>query len=186
MTIVVPQTCRQMLLDHARRKLAGRYDADETPDRQAFGLLGGRRLESTCVVAAEVFPLRRNLRDDAIRGAALDATIRSLARASTTPLSQRGWLADPQEVMAAQDRCDANGMMLFGSYHMHKTRWNEDPLRDTPTVLDAALGEGQGLWMLILSMVDPNRPALRAFWEGRRECEAQVVSPRFSFRGLGQ
>ncbi|HEX5982652.1 MAG TPA: hypothetical protein VFY69_00450, partial [Solirubrobacterales bacterium] len=125
--------------------------------------------------AAEVLPLRRNLRSDPTQGADLDAVVRELAIESRTPLEQRGWIAAPEEVMEAQERCDAGGTFLFGSYHMHKVPWRQDPLRDTPTALDTALGAGQGLWMVILSMVDPDRPILRAFWEGRPEAETRLL-----------
>lgn len=180
-TIAVAAAHRRTIVEHARRKLARRYDVDETPEREAFGLLGGRLPEAATIVVTEVFPLRRNLRGDPVRGAEIDAVVRDLARASTTPLDRRGWLAEPREVIAAQERCDAGGAVLFASYHMHKTPWEDDPVRDTPTALDAALGEGQGLWMLVLSMVKPDRPILRAFWEGRREREARIVDPDDAF-----
>jgi acyl carrier protein len=180
-TIAVAAMHRRTIVEHARRKLARRYDADETPERQAFGLLGGRLLEAASIAITDVFPLRRNLRGDPVRGAAVDAVVRDLARSSPTPLDRRGWLAESREVIAAQERCDVGGAVLFASYHVHKTPWEDDPVRDTPTALDAALGEGQGLWMLVLSMVKPDRPILRAFWEGRRECEARIVDPGDAF-----
>jgi len=165
---------RSQLIAHARRKLRGEYRKDETPVAQAFGLLAGTGRDDA-VETTHVFPLRRNLRTDPVHGAEVDATVRELATASRTPLEQRGWIAAPEEVMEVQERCDAAGTFLFGSYHMHKVPWRHDPLRDTPTALDTALGEGQSLWMLILSLVDPERPLLRAFWEGRPEVEAKLL-----------
>jgi len=165
---------RSQLIAHAARKLRGDYEAAETPVPQAFGLLAGVA-RGSALVTTDVLPLRRNLRTDPARGADLDAVVRELAIESSTPLERRGWIAAPEEVMEAQERCDADGTVLFGSYHAHKVPWPQDPLRDTPTALDTALGEGQGLWMLILSMVDPERPILRAFWEGRPEAEAKLL-----------
>ncbi len=173
-SILLPTGLRSVLVEHAVRKLRGEYREGETPMRQAFGLLAGvsngERLETTAV-----FPLRRNLRADPMHGKAIDSVVRALATDSRTPISQRGWIAAPEEVIAAQKRCDFAGAMLFGSYHMHQVPWRHDPLRDTPTALDTALGRDQGLWMAILSMVDPERPILRAFWEGRPEIEAKLV-----------
>jgi hypothetical protein len=162
------------IVAHGRRKLDGRYLEDETPVRQAFGLLGGRpsgdRIDIT-----HVFPLRINLREDPVHGADVDEAVRELAIPSSTPIGQRGWLASPDEVMEAQASCDAEGATLFGTYHMHKTAWRADPLRDTPTALDAALATKQGLWTLVLSLVDPERPILRAFWESLRDNEAAII-----------
>jgi hypothetical protein len=165
---------RSQLIEHARRKLRGEYRESETPHAQAFGLLAGTG-RADAIRTTDVFPLRRNLRADPVRGAAVDVVVRELAIDSGTPIEQRGWIASPEEVIETQERCDADGTVLFGTYHMHKVPWRQDPLRDTPTALDTALGAGQGLWMLILSMVDPDRPILRAFWEGRPEAEAKLL-----------
>jgi hypothetical protein len=165
---------RDAIVAHARRKLAGDWLDGETPEPKAFGLIGGR-LAGAELEATATFPLLRNLRHDARAGAAVDATVRAFAKPSRTPLERRGWLADPAEVLAAHRRCDAERALVFASYHMHQVAWDDDPLRDTPTRVDTALGEGQGIWMLILSMVDPARPILRAFWEGRPEREVPIL-----------
>lgn len=162
------------LLAHARRKLRGEHRPGETRERKAFGLLAGRidgeRIETTDVVA-----LARNLRHEDPYRAQIDAMVHALAVPSETPLQRRGWLADPAELLAAQQRCDAAGTLIFGSYHMHRVGWPADPRRETCTALDEALARGCGLWMLVLSMVDPARPVLRAFFEGDNTREARVV-----------
>ncbi len=56
----------------------------------------------------------------------------------------------------------------------HRPPSRDDPLRDTCTELDGKLAEGSGLWMFILWMVDPERPVLRAFFEGCNDREATV------------
>jgi hypothetical protein len=89
-------------------------------------------------------------------------------------MQRRGWVAHPDEIRSAELACDAAGATIFGSYHMHRVAWSHDPIRDTCTELDTRLAEGSGLWMLILSMVDPERPVLRAFFEGRNDHEAAV------------
>lgn len=173
-SIRLPGKLRSALVGHASRKLRGQYRDDETPVRQAFGLLAGIG-SSDVLQTAEIFPLHRNLRTDPVVGREIDTVVRKLATDSRTPLEQRGWIAAPEEVIEVQERCDRAGLTLFGSYHMHQVPWHHDPLRDTPTALDTALGRDQGLWMVILSMVDPERPILRAFWEGQPEVEAELV-----------
>lgn len=173
-SIQLPTALCTELVGHAARKLRGEYRKGETRQQQAFGLVAGLR-EGEILKATEIFVLRRNLRTDPVRGQEIDAVVRELATDSSTPIDRRGWIAAPEEILAAQERCDRVGLTLFASYHMHKVPWPHDPLRDRPTALDTALGEGQGLWMVILSMVDPARPILRAFWEGRPEVEAALV-----------
>jgi len=171
--IYLPAALRAEVVGHAARKLRGEYRDDESPEPQAFGLLAGVP-ESGALRATVTFPLRRNLRTDPRRGREVDAVVRELATDSRTPISRRGWVAAPEELIAAQDHCDRTDLTVFAAYHMHKVPWEHDPLRDRPTALDTALGEGQGLWMLIVSMVDPERPSLRAFWEGRPEVEVPL------------
>lgn len=162
------------LLRHARRKLAGEHLPGETAEHKAFGLLVGR-IEGECVETARVVPLARNMRHEARHREQIDALVHALAVPSQTPPERRGWLADPKELLAAQDVCDRAGTVIFGSYHMHRVGWPADPRRETCTALDEALARDRGLWMLVLSMVDPERPVLRAFFEGDNDREARVV-----------
>ena len=162
------------LLGHARRKLAGDHRRGETAERKAFGLLAGR-IEDERAQTTLVLPLARNLRHEAPYREQIDALVHALAVPSQTPLERRGWLADPTELIAAQQACDRVGSVIFGSYHMHHVGWPSDPRRVTCTALDEALARDCGLWMLVLSMVDPQRPVLRAFFEGDNGREAQIV-----------
>lgn len=174
--IELPAELRAEVVGHAARKLRGEYREDESPEPQAFGLLAGVP-RGGALRGTATFALRRNLRADPRRGREVDSVVRELATDSRTPIERRGWVAAPEELIAAEDHCDRAGLTVFAAYHMHKVPWDHDPLRDRPTALDTALGEGQGLWMLIVSMVDPDRPRLRAFWEGRPEAEVPLVEP---------
>ncbi len=162
------------LLAHARRKLRGDHRPEETAEPKAFGLLAGR-IDGERAETTDVVPLARNLRHEAVHREQIDALANALAVPSETPLERRGWLADPKELLAAQRACDLAGTEIFGSYHMHRVGWPEDPRRETCTALDEALARDRGLWMLVLSMVDPDRPVLRAFFEGDNDREARVV-----------
>ena len=162
------------LLQHARRKLAGEHRPGETRERKAFGLLAGA-VTAACAQTTAVVPLARNLRHETPHRSQIDVLSRALAVPSQTPLERRGWLADPKELMAAEQQCDRAGTLIFASYHMHRVGWASDPRRETCTALDEALARDSGLWMLVLSMVDPDRPVLRAFFEGDNDREARVV-----------
>lgn len=172
--IVFPPDAYERLLQHARRKLRADYLPGEETERKAYGLLGGR-LSGTRMDVTRVFPLQRNLRYTQRYKDFVDAMMESYAVLSETPFDRRGWIADPREVMEAEEECRAHGALVFGTYHMHRVPWDGDPLRDTCTALDTRLAEDSGLWMLILSMVDPERPILRAFFEGRNQHEAVTV-----------
>ncbi|MBW3609091.1 MAG: hypothetical protein KY463_12200 [Actinobacteria bacterium] len=163
-----------VLVGHARRKLRGEYLPGETLERKAFGLLVGR-IEGERATTTAIVPLRRNLRHEQPYKEQIDALVHALAVPSQTPLQRRGWLADPKELIAAQEACDADGTIMLGSYHMHRVGWPADPRRETCTALDEALARDRGLWMLVLSMVDPERPVLRAFFEGDNDREAAIV-----------
>lgn len=162
------------LLGHARRKLSGHHLPGETPERKAFGLLVGEVYGERATTTA-IVPLARNLRHEQPYKEQIDALVHALAVPSQTPLERRGWLADPKELIAAQQACDAASTVIFGSYHMHRVGWPSDPRRETCTALDEALARDRGLWMLVLSVVDPARPVLRAFFDGDNGREAQIV-----------
>ena len=161
------------IVGHARRKLAGEYLPDEEAAPKAYGLVGGCR-HGQVIEVTHVFPLSGNLRSDERYKASVDQLMDEVAVPSQTPFAARGWVAPPEEVRSAEQACDESGSMVFASYHMHRVPWDHDSRRDTCTELDARLGDGSGLWMLILSMVNPQRPLLRAFFEGRNDHEAPV------------
>lgn len=93
---------------------------------------------------------------------------------SETPLEKRGWVADPDELAEAVAGFSKDALSLVGSYHMHRVAWEHDQVRDTPTTLDTILGRGSRLIMLIISMVNPDEPIIRAFAEGSNEAEIPI------------
>lgn len=160
-------------MGHGRRKLAREYLPGEEPEGKAYGLVGGRRLGAVAEVT-HVVPLLRNRRSDAELISYVDGLMDEVAVPSETPNDRRGWVTDPREVLAAERQFDACGSVLLGGYHMHRVPWDGDPLRDTCTELDTRLGEASGLWMFILSLVDPEDPILRTFFEGRNDHETVI------------
>lgn len=171
--IVFPAAEFQRLFGHCRRKLRGEYLPDELPDKKAYGLLGGR-IEGRSVRVGEVFPLRHNLRNRKSNRETMNERMREHAVPSETPFERRGWVADPKEVMDADRVFGEEGLILFGTYHMHRVPWEHDPLRDTCTEIDRVLAQGSGLWTFVVSLVDPERPIVRAFFESRNEREVPI------------
>lgn len=171
--IVFPAELHEELIGHARRKLSGRYIEGEEQAPKAYGLVGGRLLDGHADVT-HVVPLLHNQRDEPHLKPVLDQVMDELAVRSETPLDRRGWVSDPKEVLAAERRFDAAGAMLLGGYHMHRVPWAHDAVRDGCTEVDTELAAGSGLWMFILSMVEPSSPILRAYFEGDNAREAPI------------
>lgn len=172
-TILLPRPHYASVVSHVVRKLTGYYLDGETPERKAFGMLAGTPEPDGFAVTA-VFPLLVNRRRDERYRQAMDDVVGEHAIPSDTPNSQRGWIADPAELMAIEDACDAHGWLLFGNYHTHRVAWSHDPTRDTCTHLDRSLSAGSGQWAFIVSAVDLHRPSIRAFYEGDNEREAAI------------
>lgn len=173
-SVCVPAAQYATVVAHARRKLQGDYHAGETPERKAFGLVAGW-LSGDRAEVTRIFPLARNMRHQPCARHEMDAVMAALAVRSETPLVKRGWVADPAEVLAAHRWCEETGSVAFGAYHMHRIAWPHDLLRDTCTAVDTALARRSGLWVLVVSMVNPARPIVRAFFEGDNAREARVV-----------
>lgn len=179
-TIVVPRPHYASVVSHVVRKLSGYYIDGETPEPKAFGMLAGS-CDSDRIEVTAVFPLLRNMRRDDRYRDDMDEMVGEHAIPSETPDSQRGWIADPVELMAIDDACDAHGWLLFGNYHTHRVAWEHDPRRDTCTHLDRTLASGSGQWVFIVSAVDLRQPTLRAFYEGDNAHEATIrLAPEYA------
>lgn len=171
--IVIPKHLYWQMVGHARRKLDGKHLPGEEQAPKAYGLVGGRLVNRRGEVS-HVVPLRRNLRDEAHLKPIVDDVMDQLAIRSETPLDRRGWVSDPRETLEADRLFDRAGSVVLGGYHMHRVPWDHDPVRDSCTEVDRELGRDSGLWMFILSMVDPDNPVLRAYFEGDNGSEAPV------------
>ncbi len=171
--IDLPASLWQEILGHCRRKLAGDFLAGETPIRRAYGILAGVLARDIMEVRL-VLPVKKNARSVEPFKSYMDKIMAEHAVQSTTPMDQRGWITDPDELMQCFRRCDEEGLMIFGSYHMHIVAWQGDPKRDTPTRLDTVLARGSNLVSFIISMVDEEHPSMRAFFEGRPDREIPI------------
>jgi hypothetical protein len=58
---------------------------------------------------------------------------------------------------------------------MHRVAWPDDPLRDTPTTLDTVLAADSRMLLFIVSMVTPEQPTIRAFYEGNPDREIPII-----------
>jgi hypothetical protein len=171
--IRIPRPHYANIIGHACRKVEDHYLEGETAERMAFGLLTGT-LKSDAIEVNCVFPLIANLRHVSVERDSMDAIVNEHAIPSETANSRRGWVADPHEILAVEQICDRYGWVNFGNYHTHRVSWPDDPLRDTCTGLDRALAMDSGQWVLILSVVDLDKPILRAFYEGCNKTEALI------------
>jgi len=172
--IMLPGPNWQEILEHSKRKLAGNYLPGESKGRRAYGLVAGVQNGIT-LNAKRILSAKRNVRDQEPYKTYMDKMMEEHAISSKTPSSSRGWMTDPGELKECYDRCDQEGLIVFGTYHMHVVPWEHDPRRDTPTNLDMVLARNSNLFILIISMVDVSQPNIRAFFEGRLEEEIPVI-----------
>ena len=163
---------RQIILAHCLRALEDHHQG-RAGECKAFGLVAGT-VSGQVITVADCFPLQKNVRSQSPHKERMDQVMAEHAIPSKTPLSLRGWVADPAELFARIRECRSRGRVLLGTYHMHWVGWAHDPVRDTPTTLDTVLGKESGMLMFIVSMVEPARPIIRVFFEGVLEQEFLV------------
>jgi len=171
--IVMPQAQWRELVSHCLRKLEGRYLEGETEEPKAFGLVAGNQLEEILRVE-RILPAKRNVRGEEPFKTYIDRIMDRYAVPSRLSFSERGWVMDPAELKELCDLCDRDGLVVFGTYHMHTMPWKDDPTKETPTLLDSVLARNSDLFSFIVSMVDRDRPGIRAFYEGSRAKEIPI------------
>ena len=172
--IILPYLSWQEIVEHCRRKLSGDYLHGESRMPKAYGLVAGIQDEHTLNVK-RILPIKKNVRDKEPYKTYIDRIMERYAVPSKTSLDRRGWVTDPEELKECYDKCDQEKLIIFGTYHMHLTPWENDPTRDTPTLLDTILAQGSNLFSFIVSMVDVARPSFRAFYEGSKEKEVPIL-----------
>jgi hypothetical protein len=172
--LVVRRVDYDGLISHCLRKLAGDYLEGEAPERKAYGLIGGS-LQSGLVKVGKIAPLMKNVRANQPYKRFMDEVLGRFAIASETPLDKRAWVADPAESRHILLDFAQQGLELVGTYHMHRVGWESDPLRDTPTELDTILAEGSEAFLVVVSTVNPEKPIVRAFYEGVPAKEVPIV-----------
>ena len=172
--IILPDSNWQEIVAHGKRKLAGDYLPGESKGKRAYGIIAGFQNENLLEVA-RVLPGKKNVRSEEPYKTYMDKLMTQHAVPSKTPLSNRGWVIDPVEVKECYDICERENLIVLGTYHMHIVPWEGDPIRDTPTHLDAVLARNSCLFQFIISMVDITNPIIRAFYEGLGEKETPVV-----------
>jgi hypothetical protein len=174
--IILPYLNWQEIVEHCKRKLAGNYLHGESRVRRAYGLVAGIQDEHTLKVE-RILAIKKNVRDKEPYKTYMDRMMERYAVPSKTSLDRRGWITDPAELKEYYEQCDQKKLIVFGTYHMHIVPWENDPIRDTPTLLDTILARNSNLFSFIVSMVDVIRPRIRAFYEGSVEKEVPVVIP---------
>lgn len=172
--MICPESKWQEILDHCKRKLAGDYLQGESRMPRAYGLVAG--IQHGPVLEVErILAIKKNVRDQEPYKTYMDKIMKQHAVPSKTPFSKRGWMTDPTELKACYEQCDQEGLVVFGTYHMHVVPWENDPLRDKPTQLDRILARNSQLFSFIVSMVDMARPRIRAFYEALEAREVPIL-----------
>ena len=172
--ILLPERIWEEIVAHCRRKVAGDFLPGESQVKRAFGILAGIQ-EGRELHVRMVLPVKKNARNQEPLKSFMDKMMEEHAVPSTTPLSKRGWITDPQEFKECLDRCTQKGLSIFGAYHIHVVPWKGDPLRDTPTRLDTLLVRNSKMFSFIISMVDIEHPFMRAFYEGEIDQEVPII-----------
>jgi hypothetical protein len=172
--IFLPQDVWQGIVAHCRRKVDGDFLPDESKVNRAFGILAGVQAVRELHVR-KVLPVKRNARNQEPLKSFMDKMMKEHAVPSSTPLSERGWITDPQEFRECLEICNKDDLSIFGAYHIHVVPWEGDPLRDTPTRLDTLLVKESKMFSFIISLVDLENPSMRAFYEGRVDQEAPII-----------
>ena len=173
--ILLPQNVWLEIVAHCQRKVAGDFLPDESKVNRAFGILAGVQTGRELHVRT-VLPVKKNARNQEPLKSFMDKMMEEHAVPSSTPLSKRGWITDPQEFRECLERCNKDGLSIFGAYHIHVVPWEGDPLRDTPTRLDTLLVKDSKMFSFIISMVDIEKPSMRAFYEGKIDQEAPIIT----------
>jgi hypothetical protein len=172
--IILPQSQWQELLAHCNRKLAENYLPDETKYPRAYGLIAGSQQGNELHIES-IMPVMRNVRSEEPFKTYMDKILTEHAVPSKTPLSERAWMTDPTELKRYYDICDRDNLIIIGTYHSHIVPWAHDPIRDTPTKLDTLLARNSNFYQFIISLVDIDRPIIRAFYEGYNDKETPVA-----------
>lgn len=172
--ILLPREVWEEIVAHCRRKVAGDFLPGESKVNRAFGILAGVQAGRELHVRI-VLPVKKNARNQEPLKSFMDKMMEEHAVPSTTPLSKRGWITDPQEFKECLDRCNKKGLAIFGAYHIHVVPWEGDPLRDIPTRLDTLLVKDSKMFSFIISMVDIENPFMRAFYEGEIAQESPII-----------
>lgn len=177
--VILPEDQLRTVYEHCRRKLVGDYHTHESHEPKAFGLVAGRQSNLDFTVS-KCFPLMKNARQIEPYKSFMDNVMTQYAIPSETPISKRGWVADPEELLGRIKECQKGNLLLLGAYHMHRVAWQDDPLRDTPTVLDTILAADSGMLIFIISMIKADQPMIRAFYEGNPDMEIPISVQNFA------
>jgi len=172
--IELPRVCWEEIVSHCRRKLNGEFIDDESAEKKAFGIIAGNK-EDSRIIVKHCFALKKNARYQPPYSQYMNKILAQHAIPSETALGKRGWVADHRELMEVTRQCQKQGFIVLGAYHMHRVAWPHDATRDTPTELDRILAKESRMLMFVVSMVDPGKPLIRAFYEGILEREIPIA-----------
>jgi len=173
--IYLPESIRNIIVDHCLRKFSKKYLPIETHEQQAYGMVAGS-VDDNVIHIGSVYTCNLNYRNDPTVVGYINGLINKYAIPSDTPIEHRGWVASPSEVIEAHDCFDKENTYLIGSYHMHHMKsWNGGQSKNYPSDFDEKLAENSNMIMFIVSVISGTECSIRAFYNGQKEREIEIL-----------
>jgi proteasome lid subunit RPN8/RPN11 len=153
---------------HCVRKLVGHYSDNETEEKKAYGVIGGK-IKKDIAYIQQIIEFRNNYRNSPDISEQMNQLIKDVAIPTQTSTEERAWVASPEEIFPITEYFEEKGLDLIGTYHMHHE------LGDAATDLDRHLGKDTDMIMFIVHIGKDHRASMRAFYEAVNEIDIQVV-----------
>lgn len=172
--LIIKRSDYEKIINHCERKLEEKYNDDETRERQAFGVITGKKTDSTIEITG-VEILKKNFRFDNETSKKVNSFIEKYAIPGGIEISERAWAIDPIELnMILMNLSDEEEFL--GTYHMHSyLSWSGDYPKELPTTLDRELNKGSDLINLIVHIGKENIKGIRAFFESDINFEYNLI-----------
>lgn len=130
--------------------------------RKSFGIVAGRN-----GIAEELYPLKTNLRP-------IDPVINTLFESYGEFYhdKDRGFWIDPEEQLSKVKEIERKGQRIIGIYHSHRC------LCSVPSQVDMDLHYDPNVLAIIVSLVDPNSPEVKAYIMGDNSYAEIEIHPK--------
>ncbi|MGG7178493.1 hypothetical protein ACQPU1_12900 [Clostridium paraputrificum] len=163
------------ILKHCIRKLNKEFEEDETPEQQAFGVIGGREVGDELIIE-HISALKKNYRLNKSVSTEMTNYLEDFASPGELDIEKRGWVVEPKEFKEVLEIIDDKGLEFIGTYHMHHDNsWYSDVPKDVTSILDKQLAKGSKAFMFIAYISSENKHSLKAFYEAVKEVDIYII-----------
>ncbi|MBP3841989.1 MAG: hypothetical protein IK997_07735 [Bacilli bacterium] len=174
MKIYIKEWDYNKIINHCVRKLNSIYEDDETKERQAFGVIVGRKIDKNQFFVTRIVNLKNNYRFEDLTSKKMNSYIEKYAIPGGADVNERAWAIDPIELNYILVSLNGNEEFL-GTYHMHSDiSWAGDYPKYLPTLLDRKLNINSGLINLIV-YIGEKKQQIRAFFESNIDMEYELI-----------